>query len=493
MKGIKRLVAFVLCFCIISSYTVVSAAGMGDVNGDGKILTNDAISVLRCATGHLNLSALQRYRADIDGDGVLSTKDVVAILRQCADIDPEKNLSKISHITPYSSQGSSTKQTFCEITTPWCETYPQSVSGNYSNPLYTPLPKGTFDYVTKTDDSFVYLRSGGKVTKNEVKVFSGYSMPYNTLSLQNTAKYSDRATSLYLASKWKVPFTVTLAPQSYETGYNSRPYNNAGDKFTASYMDIKFYNTTSVNEGSQYFQQSDVINGTTWFVDSANKTATLRVYLKNTGAFYGYKAYYNDKNYLVFEIKEDFSSLKGKVIELDPGHGGDDPGACAGGLRECDLAYKIALQLKTYLENAGATVVFSYNKSASPVPDIDARRIWAEDNAPDMFIAIHLNSATSTSVKGSSVYYYKNYSGPLAKCISTSLPNAVRNGVGYGLENDGCHFYPFRVTRIETCPSVLVEVGYISNASERAMMNTANGQKYIAKGIYDGIVNYANM
>jgi N-acetylmuramoyl-L-alanine amidase len=81
----------------------------------------------------------------------------------------------------------------------------------------------------------------------------------------------------------------------------------------------------------------------------------------------------------------------------------------------------------------------------------------------------------------------------LAKCISTSLPNAVRNGVGYGLENDGCHFYPFRVTRIETCPSVLVEVGYISNASERAMMNTANGQKYIAKGIYDGIVNYANM
>jgi N-acetylmuramoyl-L-alanine amidase len=110
-----------------------------------------------------------------------------------------------------------------------------------------------------------------------------------------------------------------------------------------------------------------------------------------------------------------------------------------------------------------------------------------------MFIAIHLNSTTSTSVKGSSVYYYKNYSGPFAKCISTSLPNAVRNGVGYGLENDGCHFYPFRVTRIETCPSVLVEVGYISNASERAMMNTANGQKYIAKGIYDGIVNYANM
>ncbi len=471
----------------------VGAASMGDVNGDGKILTNDALIALKGATSSGKLSVMEKYRADMDGDGSISTKDVVRILEQCADIDPEKNLPKITHITPYSKHSSSQKVNFCEITTPYSESTPQSASGDYSNPLYTPLVKGTFDYVTKTSGSYVYLNSGGKVAKSDCKVFSGYTMPANAITLHNSAKYNENSTSLFFAMKWKVPFTVTLTPQSYVSGYDSRPYNNADDKFTAEFMDIKFYNTTSVDENVQYYPESVVIKGSRWFVDSTNKTATLRIYLKNKGVFFGYKVYYNANNYLVFDIKEDFSSLKGKVIELDPGHGGDDPGACAGGLRECDIAYKIALQLKSKLEGAGAKVVFTYDKNVNPVPNIKERRIWAEENAPDMYIAIHLNSSTSTGAKGSSVYYYKNYSGPLAKCISVQLPSTVRNNLNYGLENDGCHFYPFRVTRIETCPSVLVEVGFISNSSERAMMNTSNGQKYIAQGIYNGIVSYANM
>ena len=66
MKGIKRLIAFVLCFCIISSCTVVSAAGMGDVNGDGKILTNDAISVLGV------LQVILIYLLDKDTEQILT-------------------------------------------------------------------------------------------------------------------------------------------------------------------------------------------------------------------------------------------------------------------------------------------------------------------------------------------------------------------------------------------------------------------------------------
>lgn len=468
------------------------AASMGDVNGDGEILTDDALLALKCATSSGKLTLLEKYRADMDGDNQISTSDVVKILEQCADIDPEKNLPKITHITPYSKQSSSQKVDFCEITTAYSESTPQSSSSDYSNPLYTPLAKGTFDYVTKTSGSYVYLKSGGKVAKSDCKVFSGYTMPNNSITLQSAVKYKENSTSLYLAMKWKVPFTVTLTPQSYETGYDSRPYNNVGDKFTAEFMDIKFYNTTSVDENVQYYPNSAVIKGSRWSVDSTNKTATLRLYLRNKGAFFGYNVYYNSNNYLVIDVKETFSSLKGKVIELDPGHGGDDPGACSGGLRECDIAYKIALQLKSQLEKAGAEVVFSYDKNVSPVPNIKERRLWAETNAPDMYIAIHLNSSTSSGAKGSSVYYYKNYSGPLAKCISVQLPSTVRNNLSYGLENDGAHFYPFKVTRIESCPSVLVEVGFISNSSERAMMNTTNGQKYIAQGIYNGIVAYAN-
>jgi N-acetylmuramoyl-L-alanine amidase len=283
-----------------------------------------------------------------------------------------------------------------------------------------------------------------------------------------------------------------VGPQSYERGYSDREFNLVNDKFTATYIDIKFYNTVSVDGFEQLYTRSDVVESSKWTVDSSNKTATLRVYLKETGVFYGYKAYYTDKNYLVISIKEMPPSLMGMVIELDPGHGGDDPGAISGNLRECFIAYDIAQELEKLLVAQGAKVIYSYDEKVTPVPEIVDRRLQAMADNPDMYIAIHLNSSTSSSTKGSSVYYYKNYSSDLSRYISLALPKAVKSGAGYTLENDGSHFYPFRVTRIENCPAVLVECGYISNSSERNMMNSAAGKKALARGMYDGILNYIN-
>ena len=100
-----------------------------------------------------------------------------------------------------------------------------------------------------------------------------------------------------------------------------------------------------------------------------------RVYFKNSGCFFGYTTYYDSNNYLVISVKEKMNTLSGKVIELDPGHGGNDPGAGSGtGVYERDITYNIATYLKSYLESAGATVVFSRDNSES-VPEIVERRL----------------------------------------------------------------------------------------------------------------------
>ena len=186
------------------------------------------------------------------------------------------------------------------------------------------------------------------------------------------------------------------------------------------------------------------------------------------------------------------NTLSGKVIEIDPGHGGKEPGAGSGtGVYERDVTYNIATYLKAYLESAGATVVFSRDNSAS-VPEIEERRFNTLKNNPDMFVSVHCDSSDDSSVNGSSVYYYKNYSGPLAFAISRNLPSAVKQDLNYAMFDKGAHFYPFMVTRVENCPAVLVECGFISNSQDFAIINSPAGQNSIARGIYNGIVEYCS-
>lgn len=502
MRLCKTALCFLLVICMLNFFPNVLAvasrseslsltAEQGDVNGDGKILTEDARLALAYAVGVGRLSLSEIGRADMDSDGIIDTGDVVEILGKCADLSVN-SFPEISHITPYSKHSSSTKVQYCEAVTDYTETFAANVSGDRSNPLYSSLPKGTFDKVTKVDDDFVYLASGRKSYKEEVKVFSGYQMPDTKVIHKDIVDYKDNSTDLYFALDWKVPFNVTVGPQSYETGYSGREFNLVNDDFTATYMDIKFYNISSTDGLEHTYAQSDIIKSSKWTYSSSDKTATLRVCLNETGGFYGYKAYYNEKNYLVISVKEMPQSLKGMVIELDPGHGGDDPGAVKGGYKECIVAYDIAQELEKLLKAQGATVIYSYDEKVEPVPEIVDRRLTAMELNPDMYISIHLNSIDSSSVKGSSVYYYKNYSSDLSGYISKALPGAVKSGAGYSLENDGSHFYPFRVTRIENCPAVLIECGYISNTSERNMMTSSAGKKALAQGIYNGIVNYVN-
>ena len=498
MKNIlKRTVSVLLLLAMMAAMLTASAATVkGDMNGDGTVKLTDVRAILKIASGMKKPTSAQLSRGDMNGDGAITLSDVYAALDVCVNVDRREHLDPITQITPAESHGSSTKYTFCMVTEYCAETFPSSPVSDTSNPLYTPLPKGTFDYVTsgpvkdyESGKSFYILKSGRRVYANEVKTFTGYKMPNARAELRTRVDTDDTTTSFYIALDWRVPFNVKIKPQEYETGYNDRKYNISNGEFTGSYMDITFQYIKSA-DGTLAFPESKTIKSCKWIVNADNSTATLRIYFRNAGEFYGYHTYYNKDNYLVVTVKEPVQSLKGRTIEIDPGHGGNQPGAGSGtGVFEKDITYKIALRLKSYLESAGATVVFSRDDGAS-VPEIEERRINSMKKNADMFISIHLDSSSDKSAKGSSVYYYTSYSGELAEAIANNLPKSLKSNLDYTMKNRGFHFYPFRVTRIENCPAVLVECGFISNSSDFKIQNSASGQKYIAHGIYMGVLEY---
>lgn len=498
MKCLKRVVAALMCLVMAVGVVPVHAVSKGDMNADGKILTDDAKMVLKIASAQVVPTSGQKYYADMNGDGVVTLSDAQKALSLCADIDPDKYLGKITQITPYSKHSSSSTAKFCRVTEIRAETMSSENADIKSNPLYTQLPEGTYDYVVKgpvvdnsSGISVCYLKSGRKVYSREVSVFTGYQMPDNKIELMNTVKYENDSTSIYLKLDWRVPFVASVKPQQYEVGYNSREFNIKDGNFTADYMDITFYYSGSAT-GSLNVPESDAIKNCVWYVNSANKTATLRIYFRNADKFYGYNAYYNDNNYLVISFKEPVDTLSGRVIEIDPGHGGYQPGAVSSsGVTEREITYDIALKLKAYLESAGASVVLSRGSSSSE-PEIEERRLKAIERDPDMFISIHLDSSDYKSASGCSAYYFKPYSGTLASSVAYSLSATVKGGTGKTLPNRGAHFYPFKVIRIENCPAILVECGFISNSSDFSVQNSATGRSCIARGIYNGIMAYFN-
>lgn len=191
------------------------------------------------------------------------------------------------------------------------------------------------------------------------------------------------------------------------------------------------------------------------------------------------------------------TSVNSAVVALDPGHGGNDPGAIGvNGVYESTVNLRIAALVKQRLEAQGVRVVIL--RTGNTTLSLDDRRKLARQSGADLFVAIHNNSSTSGKTSGTEVYYYRAFSQPLASNVHKSLVSAWREIYkGNAAMTDkivpkdgGVRYYPFRVTRIEECPAVLVECGYLSNTTEcNAVCQPANQEK-LAGAIASGILRY---
>lgn len=182
-----------------------------------------------------------------------------------------------------------------------------------------------------------------------------------------------------------------------------------------------------------------------------------------------------------------------KIVVLDAGHGGFDPGKVGiNGEDEKDINLKIVDKLQNFLEQGGATVYLTRATDEALANDkngdMKERKVIANESDADLLISIHQNAYTSTSAKGSQVFYYKNsYEGEkIAIAIKNSLKeNVDSNNNREEKANDD--YYILRTTEI---PAVLVECGFLSNPEEEALLNDDLYQEKLAWGIYLGVMDY---
>ena len=190
-----------------------------------------------------------------------------------------------------------------------------------------------------------------------------------------------------------------------------------------------------------------------------------------------------------------------KVVYLDAGHGGYDPGATYFGQYEKNLTLAVQKRVKAKLEAAGYTVVTSRNTDTSV--ELLERSASANKSKADIFVSLHFN-AGAQSANGVETYYYQYYSEYPSRINQTyhndaerlkrssELAQAIQSNVvaQTGSKNNGVKRETFAVVRETTAPAVLVELGFISNQAEFNKINTAAYQEKLAEGVTKGILAY---
>lgn len=199
-------------------------------------------------------------------------------------------------------------------------------------------------------------------------------------------------------------------------------------------------------------------------------------------------------------IKASTSSrnLIGKVILLDPGHGGVDPGAIYKDIYEADINLSIAKKLEKVLGEAGAIVYLTrdgnYDLSLPGAQyrkrsDLSRRANIINSSNCDLYLSIHLNSESTGLWKGAQVFYddINPRNEMIAKIFQEELKNSLKSNREYKEVKD--MYLHKRVER----PGILVEVGFLSNASDRFLLTNKEYQDKIANTLLEAIYNYFSL
>jgi N-acetylmuramoyl-L-alanine amidase len=192
-------------------------------------------------------------------------------------------------------------------------------------------------------------------------------------------------------------------------------------------------------------------------------------------------------------------NLSGKIIVVDAGHGGIDPGANRPGVIEKDINLSVALELKNVLNEYGAKVILSRQTDTELSTECDNERVrgryhrdltarveMAEESDADLFISIHANAVSNPDRQGAEVFYYaKSKAG---KALSNSIQTALNKVTTKPTPSpDAADYFVLRRNHI---PAALIEVGYITNLEERSLLQSPEYQRTLAKAIAQGIYDY---
>lgn len=186
--------------------------------------------------------------------------------------------------------------------------------------------------------------------------------------------------------------------------------------------------------------------------------------------------------------------LLGIVITIDPGHGGRDPGTMYNSIKEKDLNLEISKALEKELTKNGAIVYMirtsdidlsSIYDSKKKRGDLYRRLLKIKENKSNLYLSIHINWYQNSTHKGAEVLY--NSINKNNKILAEAIMNEFKTNQKSKREIKRTNLYMYKNI---TIPGVLIETGYLSNPTERRLLQSESYQKELAKSITNGVKNY---
>lgn len=186
--------------------------------------------------------------------------------------------------------------------------------------------------------------------------------------------------------------------------------------------------------------------------------------------------------------------LLGIVITIDPGHGGRDPGTMYNSIKEKDLNLEISKALEKELTKNGAIVYMirtsdidlsSIYDAKKKRGDLYRRLLKIKENKSNLYLSIHINWYQNSTHKGAEVLY--NSINKNNKILAEAIMNEFKTNQKSKREIKKTNLYMYKNI---TIPGVLIETGYLSNPTERRLLQSESYQKELAKSITNGVKNY---
>jgi N-acetylmuramoyl-L-alanine amidase len=214
----------------------------------------------------------------------------------------------------------------------------------------------------------------------------------------------------------------------------------------------------------------------------------------------------SDWNSTIYPLLNPASAKKHRVytITLDAGHGGGDTGALGKYSREKNITLRIAKRTAALLRACNYNVVFT--RSNDQTLSLDARRAIQKRQRSDLFVSIHVNAVKQRTINGIETFALTPADAPSTggKKELRRNPANVRDGNNFllayhlqkallsrtGAVDRGVKRARFAVLKDITAPGALVEVGFITNAKEEKLLNTAAYIEKISRAIAEGIISY---
>lgn len=228
------------------------------------------------------------------------------------------------------------------------------------------------------------------------------------------------------------------------------------------------------DEKLNYLQISNSLNNKTEFKFAEKTISAVEIYDKG--------------DYFVISLikpREKYS----KIITLDAGHGGSDPGAVGNGLKEKDVNLDILLKLNALLKNSPDIKVYT-TRTSDTYPTLQDRSTLANEVEADFFLSIH-NNAFNGKNRGTETLYFPTAADNTPQFSGKKMAQIFQNNLvsRLGTMDRGIKERPgLYVLRTTTMPAVIVEIAFIDNAQDAQLLKSDSFKQEAARALYDGIL-----